>query len=116
MAEYINLYKTIMNFGFEWDDISPTREEFIEFLKKQPVTDAEPIVEAYWIRDYAIENNMADPGEVIARCTNCNWFALHDSYDRLLDYYKRCPHCGAHMKSAKGIDEKLIDVKPYVYE
>lgn len=74
------------------------------------------IVEAYWIRDYAIENNMADPGEVIARCTNCNWFALHDSYDRLLDYYKRCPHCGAHMKSAKGIDEKLIDVKPYVYE
>ena len=74
-----------------------------DIVKAQPAANVEPIVEAYWIRDYAIENNMADPGEVIARCTNCGWFALHDSYNRLLDYYNRCPHCGAHMKSAKEI-------------
>lgn len=76
---------------------------YTDIVKAQPAANVEPIIEAYWIRDYAIENNMADPGEVIARCTNCGWFALHDSYDRLLDYYNRCPHCGAHMKSAKEI-------------
>ena len=52
-----------------------------------------------------------DLGEVIDRLA---WY--ENLYDRLIDYYKRCPHCGAHMKSAKGIDEKLIDVKSYVYE
>lgn len=36
MAKLIDVEKAIINFGFEWDDISPTREEFIEFLKRQP--------------------------------------------------------------------------------
>ncbi len=34
----------IINFGFEWDDIPPTREEFVRFLKKQPTIDAVPVV------------------------------------------------------------------------
>lgn len=36
MAKLINVDEAIVNFGFEWDDISPTGEEFIEFLKRQP--------------------------------------------------------------------------------
>ena len=40
----IDADETIINFGFEWDDISPTRDEFVAFLKKQPTIDAVPIV------------------------------------------------------------------------
>ena len=40
----IDVDETIINFGFEWDDIPPTREEFVRFLKKQPTVDAVPVV------------------------------------------------------------------------
>ena len=40
----IDADEAIINFGFEWDDISPTRDEFVAFLKKQPTIDAVPIV------------------------------------------------------------------------
>ena len=36
----IDADEAIINFGFEWDDISPTRDEFVSFLKKQPTIDA----------------------------------------------------------------------------
>lgn len=36
----IDADEAIINFGFEWDDIPPTREEFVRFLKKQPPVDA----------------------------------------------------------------------------
>ena len=41
----IDADETIINFGFEWDDISPTRDEFVAFLKKQPTIDAVPVVQ-----------------------------------------------------------------------
>ena len=40
----IDVDEAIVNFGFEWDDIPPTREEFVRFLKKQPTVDAVPVV------------------------------------------------------------------------
>ena len=40
----IDVDEAIINFGFEWDDIPPTREEFVRFLKKQPIIDAVPVV------------------------------------------------------------------------
>lgn len=40
----IDVDEAIINFGFEWDDIPPTREEFVRFLKKQPTVDAVPVV------------------------------------------------------------------------
>ena len=36
--------EAIINCGFEWDDISATRDEFVAFLKKQPTIDAVPVV------------------------------------------------------------------------
>ena len=36
----IDADEAIINFGFEWDDIPPTIEEFVRFLKKQPTVDA----------------------------------------------------------------------------
>lgn len=40
----IDADEAIINFEFEWDDISPTRDEFVEFIKKQPTIEAEPVV------------------------------------------------------------------------
>ena len=40
----IDADEAIINFGFEWDDISPTRDEFVVFLKKQPTIDAVEVV------------------------------------------------------------------------
>ena len=40
----IDADEAIINFGFEWDDIPPTREKFVRFLKKQPTVDAVPVV------------------------------------------------------------------------
>ena len=44
MSRLIDVDEAIINFGFEWDDIPPTREEFVRFLKKQPTVDAVPVV------------------------------------------------------------------------
>ena len=48
----IDADEAIINFGFEWDDIPPTREEFVRFLKKQPTVDAVEVVRCrdckYW--------------------------------------------------------------------
>lgn len=40
----IDADEAIINFGFEWDDILPTIEEFVRFLKKQPTVDAVEVV------------------------------------------------------------------------
>ena len=40
----IDVDEAIINFGFERDDIPPTREEFVRFLKKQPTVDAVEVV------------------------------------------------------------------------
>ena len=40
----IDADEAIINFGFEWDDIPPTRGEFVRFLKKQSTVDAVAVV------------------------------------------------------------------------
>ena len=44
MSRLIDVDEEIINFGFEWDDIPHTREEFVRFLKKQSIIDAVPVV------------------------------------------------------------------------
>lgn len=52
----IDVDEAIINFGFEWDDIPPTREEFVRFLKKQPTVDAVPVVRCRECK-YRFKNN-----------------------------------------------------------
>ena len=47
MSRLIDVDEAIINFGFEWDDIPPTREEFVRFLKKQPTINAVPVVRCH---------------------------------------------------------------------
>ena len=44
MARLIDADEAVINFGFEWDDIPPTREEFVYFIKKQPTINAVTVV------------------------------------------------------------------------
>lgn len=80
----IDADEAIINFGFEWDDISPTRDEFVEFIKKQPIIEAEPVKHGRW-EEYLIPNILC--------CSNCDW-----GIDPLCKS-TYCPNCGANMES-----------------
>ena len=86
MAEYIDLNETIIDFGFEWDDIAPTRDEFINFLKSRKRTNVKEIVYAHWI-DYQVPH--------ISCCSYCDWGI------NPLDKSPYCPNCGAEMSEVK---------------
>lgn len=82
MAEYIDLNEAIIDFGFEWDDIAPTRDEFINFLKSRKRANVKEIVYAHWI-DYQVPH--------ISCCSYCDWGI------NPLDKSPCCPNCGAEM-------------------
>ena len=71
----IDADEAIINFGFEWDDIPPTIEEFVRFLKKQPTVDAVEVVRCrdckYW-GDEAGKLQCSD-GALLARCKVHNY-------------------------------------------
>lgn len=86
MAEYIDLNEAIIDFGFEWDDIAPTRDEFINFLKSRKRANVKEIVYGRWI-----EKEKYTFG-VMYDCSICG--------DRILDNghsWNYCPNCGAEM-------------------
>lgn len=86
MAEYVDLNETIIDFGFEWDDIAPTRDEFINFLKSRKRANVKEIVYAHWI-DYQVPH--------ISCCSYCDWGI------NPLDKSPYCPNCGAEMSEVK---------------
>lgn len=82
MAEYIDLNETIIDFGFEWDDIAPTRDEFINFLKSRKRANVKEIIYAH------LESTG---GMGYYSCSHC----------KMVDYLyykpKYCSECGAEM-------------------
>ena len=85
MAEYIDLNEAIIDFGFEWDDIAPTRDEFINFLKSRKRANVKEIIYAHWIMH-------EDYFGLTCECSNCHIETMGDS--------EYCPHCGAEMSEA----------------
>ena len=83
MAEYIDLNEAIIDFGFEWDDIAPTRDEFINFLKSRKRANVKEIVYAHWIMH-------DDDFGLTCECSNCHIETMGDS--------EYCLHCGAEMR------------------
>ena len=91
----IDADEAIINFGFEWDDISPTRDEFVEFIKKQPTIEVEPVKHGRWIDTYPdIEPN---PMFMYGICSECGF------EQGISKYLKYCPNCGCRMDG--GDDE-----------
>lgn len=90
----IDADEAIINFGFEWDDIPPTREEFAYFLKKQPTINAVPVVHGKWITT----SGEFFPGSNQFLCYShkheeCG-FQYVDMNENGYDY---CPNCGCMM-------------------
>ena len=83
MAEYIDLNEAIIDFGFEWDDIAPTRDEFINFLKSRKRANVKEIVYGRWV-----DNGI--PDSILSGCSVCGFTCGASSF-----YY--CPNCGAKM-------------------
>ena len=71
----IDVDEAIINFGFEWDDIPPTREEFVRFLKKQPTVDAVPVVRCRDCKYWGDEDGklQRSDGVLFARCKVHNY-------------------------------------------
>ena len=86
MAEYIDLNEAIIDFGFEWDDIAPTRDEFINFLKSRKRANVKEIIYAHWIMH-------DDDFGLTCECSNCHIETMGDS--------EYCLHCGAEMSEVK---------------
>ena len=82
MAAYIDLNEAIVDFGFEWDDIAPTRDEFINFLKSRKRANVKEIIYAHWIMH-------EDYFGLTCECSNCHIETMGDS--------EYCPNCGAEM-------------------
>ena len=82
MAEYVDINEAIIDFGFEWDDIAPTRDEFINFLKSRKRANVKEIVYAHWIMH-------DDDFGLTCECSNCHIETMGDS--------EYCLHCGAEM-------------------
>ena len=79
----IDADEAIINFGFEWDDISPTRDEFVEFIKKQPTIEAEPVKRGRFVM-------LKYP---LVECSECK--EMRDCAHQCGWNY--CPNCGAKM-------------------
>ena len=86
MAEYIDINEAIIDFGFEWDDIAPTRDEFINFLKSRKRANVKEIIYAHWIMH-------DDDFGLTCECSNCHIETMGDS--------EYCLHCGAEMSEVK---------------
>lgn len=86
MTEYVDLNEAIIDFGFEWDDIAPTRDEFINFLKSRKRANVKEIIYAHWI-DYQVPH--------ISCCSYCDWGI------NPLDQSPYCPNCGAEMSEVE---------------
>ena len=84
----IDADEAIVNFGFEWDDICPTRDEVVSFLRKQKTIDAVPVVRGEWI-ERALRPT----------CSLCGFSGSR--IDAPISPFKYCPNCGAKMDGDK---------------
>ncbi len=84
----IDADEAIVNFGFEWDDICPTRDEVVSFLRKQKTIDAVPVVHGEWV-ERALRPT----------CSLCGFSG--SLIDAPISPFKYCPNCGAKMDGDK---------------
>ena len=80
----IDADEAIINFGFEWDDIPPTIEEFVRFLKKQPTVDAVEVVRCrecqHWKPSGSKAGNSFSDMEYIGGCEFTNYYRTESDF------------------------------------
>ena len=85
----IDADEAIINFGFEWDDICPTRDEVVSFLRKQKTIDAVPVVRGEWVKSDDYKGWL-----VCSACRDC----YVDNAWVNGKKWRYCPNCGALME------------------
>ena len=83
----IDADELIIDYGFTWDDITPTHEEMVELIKRQPTIDAEPIRYGKWIK---VSKNLSS-------CSLCGNCVMTERTSGM--FYCQC--CGAKMDEVK---------------
>ena len=85
-----------IDYGFTWDDITPTHEEMYALIDRQPTVDAVPVKHGKWVADI----------DGMLRCSNCtivpaNCIIVPAKIVYRVDISKQmkfCPNCGARME------------------
>lgn len=85
MDEYIDRTELIIQFDLMWEDIDPTRDELIDFIKQFKARDVAPVKHGYWVNGHD--------------CSVCGAPIPTDSYLDYLDANdsQYCYSCGAKM-------------------
>ena len=92
LSEYVERDKMIVDFCFDWDDICPTRNEFLDFLKSRKSVRVAPVRYAHWCNNYDSPTYMCGKELHYYDCSECgsvisDWYGL----------FPFCPYCGAKM-------------------
>lgn len=87
-----------IDYGFSWDDITPTHEEMVAVIERQPTIDAVPVRHGEW---YGEADGYAD-GELVYDMWYCPFCGKRfEEWDEKPNW-NYCPNCGARME---GNDE-----------
>lgn len=89
-----------IDYGFTWDDITPTHEEMYALIDRQPTIDAVPVRHGRWIK-------MSDADGQYYCCSECGEELYRKwTFDREFDIFPKkksiektmyCSNCGAKM-------------------
>ena len=110
MAEYIDKNETIITFGFTYDDIAPTPEEVVKFLRSIKAEDVVPATRGEWVgTDWAelVCSNCLEEAPYVSHFKETFDYDRDENlvstgYEETKEYQrtKYCPNCGARMKEA----------------
>jgi hypothetical protein len=81
-----------IDYGFTWDDITPTHEEMYALIDRQPTIEPERKT-GHWI---ACENKPWWSGGGYWKCSNCGYGFSFEAYLDA-DEWDYCPKCGSAM-------------------
>ena len=81
-----------IDYGFTWDDITPTHEELYALIDRQPTIEPER-KKGKWIRENIVLTS--NPPQYKWHCSECGRMVHWFTAEVLTDY---CPNCGADMR------------------
>lgn len=90
-----------IDYGFTWDDITPTHEEMYALIDRQPTADARENVTGIW--------QLIRWGDDRWECTACGRM-VHGEYGEMIGK-KFCDFCGAHMVGVKTSEAQRDEAK-----
>lgn len=89
-----------VDYGFTWDDITPTHEELYALIDRQPTID--PVKKGKWRK----QNNEYS---YWYECSECGCEPLWSRFYGEFDFSAFCPNCGAKMEEPEDIPMEYFE-------